>query len=77
MNSIVSTYPDFQALPRGIKRLLLTSETEFFNEARPALQTAPPGRSGPTRFPRSHPAGPGGVRLVKLGFQTFQPADGS
>jgi hypothetical protein len=33
MVSIVSSYPGFHALPRGIKQLLLTSETHFFNEA--------------------------------------------
>jgi len=33
MVSITSSYPGFHALPRGIKQLLLTSETHFFNEA--------------------------------------------
>ncbi len=33
MKSIMTTYPNFQALPRGIKRLLLASETFFFGEA--------------------------------------------
>jgi hypothetical protein len=38
MKSIVTTYPGFQALPRGIKQLLVTSESLFFDEARPELQ---------------------------------------
>ena len=35
MKSIVFTYPGFQALPRGIKQLLVTSESIFFKESRP------------------------------------------
>ena len=50
MVSIVSSYPGFHALPRGIKQLLLTSETHFFNEATasttlhstPAVPAPPP-----------------------------------
>ena len=33
MKSIITTYPDFHALPKGIKRLLLASESFFFGEA--------------------------------------------
>jgi hypothetical protein len=33
MKSIITTYPDFHALPKGIKRMLLTSESFFFSEA--------------------------------------------
>lgn len=35
MKSIMFTYPGFQSLPRGIKQLLVTSETHFFGEAGP------------------------------------------
>jgi hypothetical protein len=34
MNSITATYPGFQALPKGIKQMLLISESVFFEEAR-------------------------------------------
>lgn len=34
MRSIMTTYPDFMALPRGIKKLLLASENYFFDEAK-------------------------------------------
>jgi hypothetical protein len=34
MRSIMMTYPGFQALPRGIKRMLVESESLFFAEAR-------------------------------------------
>jgi hypothetical protein len=37
MKSIMATYPGFQTLPRGVKRLLLTSENFFFNDATPPL----------------------------------------
>jgi len=37
MKSIVTTYPGFQSLPRGIKQLLVISESAFFDEARPAI----------------------------------------
>ena len=32
MKSIITTYPHFQSLPRGIKKLLLISESHFFDE---------------------------------------------
>ena len=32
MKSIMTTYPDFQALPKGLKQLLLASESFFFDE---------------------------------------------
>jgi hypothetical protein len=37
MKSIVTTYPRFQALPRGIKQMLVISESLFFDEARPEI----------------------------------------
>ena len=37
MTSIMATYPDFQLLPREIKKLLLTSENYFFDEAKTPL----------------------------------------
>jgi hypothetical protein len=39
MKSIITTYPDFQCLPRGIKKMLLASETYFFSAAKsPAVK---------------------------------------
>jgi len=35
--SIMVSYPDFQSLPKGIKRMLVTSETVFFGDARTAF----------------------------------------
>lgn len=35
MKSIISTYPGFQNLPRAIKQLLVTSESDFFTNAKP------------------------------------------
>jgi hypothetical protein len=48
MNSITATYPGFQALPKGIRQMLLISESLFFEEARLPLDL--PG-SRPRREP--------------------------
>lgn len=34
VNSITATYPGFQSLPKGVKQMLLVSESQFFEEAR-------------------------------------------
>jgi hypothetical protein len=34
LNSITATYPGFQSLPKGVKQMLLVSESLFFEEAR-------------------------------------------
>ena len=52
MKSIMLAYPGFQDLPKGVKKMLLASETFFFGEAR--MQTIRPARSanpfgGPSR----------------------------
>jgi len=50
MKSIMFTYPGFQSLPRGIKQMLVTSETHFFGEAGPSAantNNARPGNAGP------------------------------
>jgi hypothetical protein len=60
MNSITATYPGFQALPKGIKQMLLISESHFFDEARLPLDlpgshsrphAAPPARPQPEFVP--------------------------
>jgi hypothetical protein len=33
MKSIVCTYPEFRELPKGLKQMLVLSETLFFDEA--------------------------------------------
>lgn len=33
MKTILATYPGFQALPKGIKQLLVASESFFFQDA--------------------------------------------
>lgn len=43
MKSIITTYPDFQALPKGLKKMLLASENFFFYEVKPT--PAEPQRS--------------------------------
>jgi hypothetical protein len=49
MKSIITTYPDFMRLPREIKKLLLASESYFFEEIKTspspsALANSPAGR---------------------------------
>jgi hypothetical protein len=46
IKSIVVTYPDYQSLPKGVKRMLVTSESLFFRDAR----TAPMKRRDGTRM---------------------------
>jgi|GEM_PF-5471182 len=53
MKSIMATYPGFQTLPRGVKRLLLASENFFFNEA-----PAPVARPGVASLVNVHPWAP-------------------
>jgi hypothetical protein len=36
MKSIVVTYPNYQSLPKGIKMMLVVSESLFFREAKTA-----------------------------------------
>ncbi len=35
MRTIMMTYPGFQTLPRGVKKMLVASENFFFTEAEP------------------------------------------
>ena len=35
LNSISATYPGFQSLPKGVKKMLLVTESLFFEDARP------------------------------------------
>ena len=34
MKTILTTYPNFQSLPKGVKRMLVAAESHFFDEAR-------------------------------------------
>jgi len=36
MKSIMVTYPDFQKLPKGLKQMLVASESFFFEETKTA-----------------------------------------
>jgi hypothetical protein len=44
MKSIVTTYPDFQALPKGVKQLLVTTETLYFQDAKPSAKPLTMGK---------------------------------
>jgi hypothetical protein len=49
MKSIITTYPHFQTLPRGIKMMLLALECHFFDEANAF------GNQGPEKVPETTP----------------------
>ncbi len=49
MKSIITTYPYFQTLPRGVKRMLLASESYFFDEANAS------GNQSPAKVPETAP----------------------
>ena len=51
MNSIMCTYPGFQALPRGIKQMLVESETEFFSAVKPPVANCVLGKLGQRQAP--------------------------
>ncbi len=46
MKTIIATYPDFQHLPAGIKRMLVASEDFFFREAQSPAAKARTARTG-------------------------------
>jgi hypothetical protein len=73
MKSIVVTYPDFQSLPRGLKKMLVASETHFFRQAK-APAAAPPANTGSlqgiiARWPRQKPRRFGWARYDIPGSQ--------
>jgi hypothetical protein len=47
--SIVCTYPNFPALPKGLKQMLLASENLFFSEVQ-----APPAKANGRETGRNH-----------------------
>jgi hypothetical protein len=42
MRTIILTYPGYQSLPRGIKQMLLASESFYFDESRSAAANCKP-----------------------------------
>jgi hypothetical protein len=48
MKSILVTYPKFQALPKGVKQMLLASESFFFDQSKTApRQSSEPPKTAP------------------------------
>jgi hypothetical protein len=85
MKSIIVTDPDFQSLPKGIKRLLVASESFFFREPgpRPAHQglVQSPQKQQFGRNPEvisadrfRHSTQPGGSKWNKRGREGFSGA---
>jgi hypothetical protein len=63
MKSIILTYPGFQALPRGLKQMLVASESVFFGDAKPAQANGAPGKVQSRPACRQRVADSQGVRL--------------
>jgi len=55
MKSIMLTYPGFQTLPRGLKQMLIASESDFFTTARPAPRVVNRRVTVPLPTSRSRP----------------------
>jgi hypothetical protein len=55
MRSIMLTYPGFQSLPRGLKQMLVTSESRFFSDARPSMAHGTSGKLAHAQPPRARP----------------------
>ncbi|MGA9776868.1 MAG: hypothetical protein ACLPRE_07685 [Limisphaerales bacterium] len=49
MKPIITMYPYFQTLPRGVKKMLLVSESHFFDEADTS------GNQWPEKVPETAP----------------------
>lgn len=70
LHSITATYPDFQALPKGVKQMLVVSESVFFEEARSLDQTeAKQGKGAREKAPAPVEA----IHLVHAGRQYESP----
>jgi hypothetical protein len=80
MKSIITTYPDFQSLPKGIKRMLVASECFFFLEAnfwtqKPRISvtttiSTPSTKRGTNPVGRYRPSGTrGGTRRPEVLFE--------
>jgi hypothetical protein len=62
MKLIMMTYPGFQDLPKGVKKMLLASESHFFDEA----------RTHPTHLARNSPISVMEIER-RFGFPPFFP----
>ena len=73
LHSITATYPGFQALPKGVKQMLLVSESVFFEETRVVQKDTRTGHLPPQVSPAHkdvlHLAPPGGVLGPRTAFQ--------
>jgi len=57
MKLIMTTYPGFQTLPKGVRQMLLVSESFFFDEMRR------PARSAVATANASSPSNPAGDKI--------------
>jgi len=48
--SIVCTYPDFRTLPKGVRQMLVISETLFFDEVQTAAPEKPDSHLSDTKY---------------------------
>jgi hypothetical protein len=57
MKSIMLSYPGFQSLPRGVKQLLVASESNYFRDAKPTPAYAYAQRPAYHQAPRARTIG--------------------
>jgi hypothetical protein len=69
LHSITATYPGFQALPKGVKQMLLVTESVFFDEARVAQKT---NRSAPL-LSQPPPAESNAIQMMPSRSDLIQP----
>ncbi|MDE3066172.1 MAG: hypothetical protein KGJ60_01330 [Verrucomicrobiota bacterium] len=66
MRTIISTYPGFRSLPKGVKQLLVVSESHFFDGAN--LEFLGPGGQRPRQIKEWRAIRPENKSAVKVGF---------
>ena len=49
MKTIIAIYPGFQSLPKGLKQMLVASESFFFREAKSPATNANDGKPNDTK----------------------------
>ncbi len=63
MSSIANSYPGFQSLPKGVKQMLMVSESMFFEDARTPQDLESAEHQHAVHQPKAH----GPAQLVRIG----------
>ena len=68
MKSIITTYPDFQSLPKGIRSMLVASESFFFGEGNSRMQKPGNGEEATGSTPNPNRGTNPGGSLSAFGY---------